>query len=134
MKNIYSFLFLLFVTSLLNAQSIIGVVTDGNGLPLPGVNVVSQNSKSTTTTDLDGNFSIPSIVGDKLKFSMIGFESITLLASASVMKVRLLELTKTLDEIVVVGYGIKKKGTITGSVSQIKSADILKNPGQSAIQ
>lgn len=134
MKNIYSFLFLLFVTSLLNAQSISGVVTDNNGLYLPGVNVVSKATGKSTTTDFDGKFSILVSENELLKFSFIGYESVSIRASLSEMKIVLEEYNTTLSEVVVVGYGTKKLGSITGSVSQIKSADILKNPGQSAIQ
>ncbi len=134
MKNIYSFLFLLFVTSLLNAQSISGIVTDNNGLYLPGVNVVSKATGKSTTTDFDGKFSILVSENELLQFSFIGYESVSIRASLSEMKIVLEESSTTLSEVVVVGYGTKKLGSITGSVSQIKSADILKNPGQSAIQ
>lgn len=137
MKNHIHFIVLLLITtffSQINAQETKGKVIDKDGLPIPNVNVVNQNSKSATATDLDGNFSIKSKVGDKLNFSSIGFETIILAASATTLNVTLFEVSQTLDEVVVVGYGTKKKGAVTGSVSQIKSADILKNPGQSAIQ
>ncbi|MFC6877496.1 carboxypeptidase-like regulatory domain-containing protein [Flavobacterium myungsuense] len=137
MKNYIHFIvFLISSTffSQINAQEVTGKVIDKDGLPIPSVNVVNQNSKSSTVTDLDGSFSIKSKVGDKLKFSMVGFETITISSSTSPLNITLIEVTKALDEVVVVGYGTKKKGAITGSVSQIKSADILKNPGQSAIQ
>jgi len=134
MKNLCSFLFLLFVTSALNAQSINGTVTDNNGMPIPGVNVVSKASKTSTVTDLDGKFSIKSALNDVLQFSFIGYETVSKKAVSETLNIVLKEQPNNLTEVVVVGYGTKKAGSITGSVSQIKSEEILKNPAQSAIQ
>ena len=134
MKSIYSFLFLLFVTSALNAQSISGVVTDNNGLPLPGVNVVSKATGKSTTTDFDGKFSIPVPENDVLQFSFIGYESVSKNATSSEMNIVLKEFSTNLNDVVVIGYGTKKLGSITGSVSQIKANDIIKTPAQSPIQ
>ena len=134
MKNLCSFLFLLFVTSVLNAQSINGVVTDNNGMPLPGVNVVSKALKIATTTDLDGKFSISVPVNEVLQFSFIGFESVSKSATSKAMKIVLKDSSATLNEVVVVGYGTKKAGSITGSVGRLSSQEIVKTPSQSAIQ
>lgn len=134
MKNICGFLFLLFATSILNAQSIGGVVTDNNGLPLPGVNVVSKATGKSTTTDFDGKFSIPVPENDVLQFSFIGYETVSKNATSSEMKLVLKESNTTLQEIVFIGYGTKKLGSITGSVAQIKANDIVKTAAQSPIQ
>lgn len=134
MKNIYSFLFLLFVTSLLKAQSISGVVTDDNGLHLPGVNVVSKATGKSTTTDFDGKFSILVSENELLQFSFIGYESVSIGATLSEMKIVLKESSTTLSEVVVVGYGTKKVGSVTGSIGHLTSQEIIKTPSQSAIQ
>ena len=133
MKNLFSFLCLVCITTFSYAQEVSGKVTDVQGLPLPGVNVIEENSENSSATDLEGNFIIKSKVGARLKFSMVGYETATKTASAS-MNVILMETTKALDEVIVVGYGTRKKGSISGSVSQIKSEDILRTPAQSAIQ
>ncbi|HMK07034.1 MAG TPA: SusC/RagA family TonB-linked outer membrane protein [Flavobacterium sp.] len=136
MKNLIRFtVFLLFSTSFsqVSAQDATGNVSDDKGLPLPGVNVTQASAAASTVTDLDGNFTIKAAPDAKLTFSMIGYESVTKTASLN-MKIIMQESTKTLEEVVVVGYGTKKKGAITGSVVQVKSEDILKTPAQSAIQ
>ncbi|MEY2630283.1 MAG: hypothetical protein RLZZ469_1180, partial [Bacteroidota bacterium] len=84
-------------------------------------------------TDFDGNFVIKAESGDVLEFSMIGYDKISQKAQPG-MTVTLKESNQLLKEIVVVGYGSKKAGSITGSVAQIKAQDIIKTPAQSAIQ
>jgi len=136
MKSIIHFVVILLSTtffSQLCAQEVNGNVHDKDGLPLPGVNIVNQDSKTSTITDFDGNFKIKSNVGDELKFSMVGYDTLIVKAYTDI-KVALVPSNKTLEEVVVIGYGTKKKGAITGSVSQIKTEDILKTPAQSAIQ
>lgn len=121
------------VLSHLHAQGIAGKVSDEDSLPMPGVNVTVPNSNVSSVTDFDGNFTIDVAAGTQLKFSMVGYETVTALA-ASAMQVQLKAANKTLEEVVVIGYGTRKKGAITGSVSQIKSEEILKQPARSAIQ
>lgn len=133
MKNLFSFLCLVCITTFSNAQEVSGKVTDVKGLPIPGVNVIEENAENSSSTDFDGNFIIKSKVGARLKFSMVGYETVTKTASAT-MNVILVETVKALDEVIVVGYGTRKKGSISGSVSQIKSEDLLRTPAQSAIQ
>lgn len=134
MKNLFSFLFLLFVQSIVNAQSISGVVTDDKLLPLPGVNVVSKTTGKSAITDFDGRFSIQVAADDKLQFSFIGYETISKSASLSEMTIVLKETSTTLNEVVVIGYGTKKVGSITGSIGRVTSQEIVKTPSQSAIQ
>ena len=134
MKNLLSFLFLLLVTTTTSAQAILGVVTDDKNLPIPGVNVVSKATGKSTVTDFDGKFSISVAVNDVLQFSFIGYESISKSATLSEMNIVLKETSTTLNEIVVVGYGTKKVGSITGSIARVNSQEIVKTPSQSAIQ
>lgn len=130
-KLIYSF-FALFILSVGYGQQITGNVSDQNGQPLPGVNVTTI-SNSNSVSDFDGNFTINAILGEQLTFTMIGFTTKSAKASTG-MKISLSEEVNMLNEVVAIGYGTKKAGSITGSVSQIKSAEILKTPAQSAIQ
>jgi TonB-linked SusC/RagA family outer membrane protein len=122
----------IFISSV-NAQEISGKVLDKGGVPLPGVNIVDETSKVSAVTDFDGNFNIKVDNGIKLTFSMIGYETV-IAAAAPNMSVVMGEANKVLEEVVVIGYGTKKKGAITGSVSQLKSEEILKVPARSAIQ
>jgi len=132
-RIILNFLILLFASCIAYAQEIKGNVTDGAGLPLPGVNITVLGTDKGTSTDFDGNFTVNASPGDQLVFSMIGFESITLGATSG-MTIKMKEETNSLSEVVVVGYGTKKAGSITGSIAQVKAEDIVRTPAQSAIQ
>lgn len=134
MKGIFSFLLFFLVTIIANSQTINGVVTDDTNLPLPGVNIIVKSSGKSAATDIDGKFSIEANVGDVMNFSSIGYETITKKATSESMTVVLKTEENNLNEVVVIGYGTKKKGSITGSVVQIKSTDITKTAAQSPIQ
>ncbi|MFN3754802.1 SusC/RagA family TonB-linked outer membrane protein [Flavobacterium sp.] len=133
MKIFLAYFLVLTFASVSHAQEVKGKVIDENGLPLPGVNVTVKGKSASTSTDFDGYFSLKTELNDLLEFSMIGFETITIKAQSN-MTVTLKESNQLLKEVVVVGYGTKKAGSITGSVSQIKATDIVKTPSQSAIQ
>jgi TonB-linked SusC/RagA family outer membrane protein len=133
MKKIILMLFLFSVGCIGGyAQQITGNVADQSGMPLPGVNVNSQTGKSAVS-DFDGKFSIDVPAGEPLTFTMIGYITTKSNAAAN-MKVVMGEEVSKLNEVVVVGYGTKKLGAITGSVSLIKAEEIIKTPAQSAIQ
>lgn len=132
MKNLYLILFLFSVGCFGTYAQITGNVSDQGGLPLPGVNVNAASGKSAVT-DFDGKFSIEATAGESLTFTMIGYKTATKAAAAN-LSVVLVDEVNQLNEVVVVGYGTKRVGSITGSVSLIKSDDILKTPAQSAIQ
>ena len=107
-----------------------GVVTDDTGSPVPGVNVVEKGTTNGTATDVDGRYSL--LVGNAdavLVFSFIGYatQEVTVGGRSSI-DITMAPDTQTLQEVVVVGYGEKKKATITGAVTSVKSEDILKSP------
>ncbi len=131
-KDIY-LIFMLFSFSAACFSQINGNVTDEKGVPLPGVNIKVSGVETTVASDFDGHFSITADAGSDLIFSMVGFKTITEKASDG-MKVVMKEEANELNEVVVIGYGTKKAGSITSSVVQIKAADIVKTPSQSAIQ
>lgn len=133
MKFIFASLLFISTFYFSHAQEIKGKVVDDNGLPMPETNIIVKNKSISTKTDFDGNFTLKAVEGDMIEFSIIGFEKVTLKAQSN-MVVVLKESNLLLKEVVVIGYGTKKKGSITGSVAQIKSQDILKTPAQSAIQ
>lgn len=134
MKSLFSFLLLFFVAAIANSQTSSGVVSDDKNIPLPSVNVINKTTGKSAVSDFDGRFTIDATVGDTLEFSFIGMETTTKKATSGPMNIVLKTEANNLDEVVVVGYGTKKKGSITGSVVQIKATDIVKTPSQSAIQ
>ena len=115
-----------------NGKSISGSVTSEGGQPLPGVVVMSVGGGSSLTaiTDGDGNWTIaaqPSSV-DELEVSCLGFQTLReKVGGRAVINFVLKEDTQTLDEVVVVGYGVQKKGNLTGSVTQINFNDAIES-------
>lgn len=115
-----------FVTSFLSAQGVLsGTVTGADGQPIPGANVVVQGTSTGTTTDFDGNFSVSVSSGDILIFSYIGYasQSITI-SNQSSLDVVLEADASELDEVIIVGYGARKKSHLTGAISSIGGADV----------
>lgn len=111
-------------------RQVTGVVRDDAGSPVPGVNVIEKGTTNGTATDIDGRYSLM-VNSDEatLVFSFIGYTTQEIVVGGrSTVDVSLAPDTQTLQEVVVVGYGEKKKETITGAVTSVKSADILKAP------
>lgn len=123
------FLLLLFfgVASLtVSAQvNVSGVVTDTMNEPVPGISIAVENSTSGTITDLDGKYTITVPNSNStLIFSFIGYKTQKItVGNRTVINVTLEEDIATLDEVVVVGYGIQKKVNVTGAVSSINFED-----------
>ena len=140
MNSKFSTFFLLMLLSVfpLIAQNvtITGVISDKvTGETLIGAKVLQKGTNNGTITNFDGNFTISVPLNPILEISYVGFQSKEVTVSSNAPLVIVLETNdKILDEVVVVGYGTKKAGAITGSVVQIKSDDITKTPAQSAIQ
>ena len=91
------------------------------GLPMPGVNVTVKNSTVGTVTDMDGNYTIPAPKGATLVFTFIGFKTLELSVTGPNVNANLQEDAKTLDEVVVIGYGSQKKKEVTGAVGTVDS-------------
>jgi len=102
-----------------------GKVVDINNEPIIGANVIEKGTTNGTTTDIDGNFSLSIKLSGTLNVSYIGYltKEITI-QNESEIRIVLEEDTKTLEEVVVVGYGTQKKVNLTGAVSVINSAKI----------
>lgn len=116
--------------------SVNGKVTDSEGLPLPGANVLEKGTTNGVTADFDGNFSIA--LADEnatLVISYIGFATKEVAVNGqTTLNVSLEESTAGLDEVVVVGYGTQKKLNLTGAVSAIQSEDLQNRPITSSSQ
>ena len=110
------------------AQSLIkGTVKDASGDPIIGASVVVQGVKSGVITDFDGNFSIQAKENATLVISYIGYVTETVkLNGRTTISVTLKEDAQTLNDVVVIGYGVQKKSDLTGAVASVKAED-LKN-------
>ena len=110
------------------AQSLIkGTVKDVSGDPIIGASVKVQGSKSGVITDFDGNFSVPAENNATLIISYIGYTTETVKVSGrNNLSITLKEDAQTLNDVVVIGYGVQKKSDLTGSVASVKAED-LKN-------
>ncbi|MBE9586636.1 TonB-dependent receptor [Mucilaginibacter sp. JRF] len=119
-----------------NSQILVkGRVIDSIGQPLIGVTVRLQGSNVATTTDVNGAFSINAQVNGVLEFSYIGFEKkLVTITGDQPINVTLSALPSALGEVVVVGYGTSKKVDLTGSVANVKGADIQNLPVTTAAQ
>tara|TARA_R110002072_G_scaffold302541_1_gene486245 strand:- start:2934 stop:6239 length:3306 start_codon:yes stop_codon:yes gene_type:complete len=111
-------------------QLVSGVITDSDGIPLAGANVVEKGTTNGVTADFDGNFSIE-VANESatLVISYIGYSTkeVPLNGQASV-NIVLEESAAGLDEVVVVGYGVQKKSDITGAVSNISEEKLQSRP------
>ena len=103
--------------------TVTGTVTDALKEPIIGAAVMQQGTTVGTATDIDGNFELVVPEGAVLEFSSIGFETRTLKATGK-MDVILREDSEMLNETVVVGYGVQKRESLTGAITQIRSEDI----------
>lgn len=106
-----------------------GTVLDASGLSLPGVNVKVKNSSKSTTTDFDGSFKLTDVPkGTPIVFSYIGYRTQEVAVSGTKMTVKMSDDAKSLDEVVVIGYGTQKKREVTGAVAVLdsKTLDVLK--------
>lgn len=105
-----------------------GIVTDDSGVPLPGVTIRLKDSDKGTITDIDGHFSI--YVPNEnavLQFTYIGYVSQEVKAPfGNHLYIRMLEDSKQIEEVVVVGYGKQKKMTVTGAVSMAEVEEMVK--------
>lgn len=100
-----------------------GVVLDQQSNPMIGVTVRPDAGSGGVVTDLDGKFVIQVKRGAKLTFSYLGYRNTTIAASPQ-MKVTMQEESKVLNDVVVVGYGVQRKSSVTGAISQVKAEDM----------
>ena len=129
------FVFCLLCSTMAFAQSkVSGVVTDSQGEPLIGVTVMEVGTQNGAVTDMDGRYSINVAQGKSLQFSYVGYTAKTLRVSGNQLNVTLEEANKTLNEVVVVGYGTMRRKDVTSSITTVKSEDlnrgVFTDPGQ----
>lgn len=120
-----------------SAQSvrITGVVTDAQGDVLPGVSIVIKGTTVGAITDVNGRYELDVKVNSVLRFSFVGMHSEEInIQNRKVINVVMRDDTEQLNEVVVVGYGLQKKSSLTGAVSAIKGDELLTAPSTSITQ
>ncbi|MBB6274161.1 TonB-linked SusC/RagA family outer membrane protein [Pedobacter cryoconitis] len=102
-----------------------GVVTDMNGLPLPGVTVVDLSSGKKAGTDVEGRYAISVASGSKLSFNYIGYDKQeVLITNQTVVNIKLKESSNSLQEVVAIGYQKIRKSDVTGAIGSVKAAEL----------
>ena len=135
MRNlIFGFLALILLPAYMSGQAIKGKVSDKDGIGIPGAMVIAVDSKTTTDTDFDGNFSINAKEGEVLKISMVGFDAVSVKATLLPMTVTLNSSKDTeLKEVVVIGYGTAKKRDLTGSIVKVEGKIVADKPNTNPV-
>lgn len=136
LKKCIPILVLMLGTGLFAQIEITGTVISDDGVPIPGANISIQNETIGTTTDFDGLYKIE--VPDEssvLIFSYVGYtDQKIIVGSQRKIDVTLIASVEALEQIVVVGYGSRKKSDVTGSVSSVKSEELNAFPVLNAAQ
>lgn len=125
--NVLFSLLLAFVVHFTSAQEkvVSGTVSDENGSPLPGVNVVERGTTNGTQTDFDGRYTISVGTGQTLVFSYLGYKDIVVAVGAqNTINLQMEEDAQALEEVVVIGYGVQRRAEITGSIASVSGDDI----------
>ncbi|WP_169515153.1 SusC/RagA family TonB-linked outer membrane protein [Hymenobacter norwichensis] len=107
-----------------------GRVTQSNGDPLPGVTIIVKGTTVGTSTTADGTFTLNAPENSTLIFSYVGFgrKEVPVTGATSSLSVTLLEDNRALSEVVVVGYGTQERGSVTGAISSVGAAEIVRQP------
>lgn len=118
------------------AVQISGNITDENGEPLPGANILEKGTTNGTTSDAEGEYNLAVMDENSvLIFSFIGYTSQEVtVGNQTAINIKLEPDFRTLNEVVVVGYGTIKKSDLTGSVSSVKAEQLTAYPAINALQ
>jgi len=132
MRKITLILFLISTFLLVHSQDLLikGIVLDETDNPAPGVSIVVKGTSLGTSTDLNGAYSLKLPSNNSvIVFSYIGYSTIEIkFTGNTTINIKLESSAISLQETVVVGYGIQKKATMTGAVVSVDSKELLKNP------
>jgi TonB-linked SusC/RagA family outer membrane protein len=116
-------------------NTVSGVVTDGTGLPLPGVNILLKGTNQGTQTDFDGKFSVQASTGQTLVISYLGLKTQEVkVGNSNIINITMEEDAAALDEVLIVAYGTSTKEAFTGSASVVSADQLLTRNVTSAIE
>lgn len=112
-----------------------GKVTDSKGEGIPGATVIVKGTTAGTITNIDGEFSLDVPADTKtLSISFVGFKALELpIGNKTTFNVILAEETVGIEDVVVVGYGVQKKASVVGAISQVSGKEIMKTGGVSSL-
>lgn len=141
MKNYLCFLILMLFFSISNAfsqsQKVTGKIIDEDGMEVIGATVMIKGTSTGVVSNIEGMYEIElnDVSSDVLVFSYIGMETQEIkVNSRNVLNISLQSSTVMLDEVVAIGYGSTRRGDLTGSVTSVKSTDIIKVPTSDVTQ
>lgn len=124
-----AFLILFPLWSIAQESTVKGRITDEKGVAIPGTTVALKNSTKGTTADSDGQYTIAAGTGATLIVSAIGYQKQEVAVNQrALVNVRLVTDDRSLEEVVVVGYGTQRKIETTGAIASVKAADLLQTP------
>ena len=116
-------------------NTVTGTIKDNTGMPIPGANVLIKNTSTGVQTDFDGKFAIKANPEDILVVSFIGMKTKEAkVGTQKSINFSLEEEGNSLEEVVVVGYGTRKKKDLTGSIVSVGAEEIASRPVQNAVQ
>ena len=118
------------------SKTVSGTVLDKTGESVIGASVVVKGTTNGTITDFDGKFTLQNVPDNgTIQVSFVGYKTVDIqVKGQSTVKIILEEDTETLDEVVVVGYGVQKKSDVTGAMARVTSKVIEDRPVQNALQ
>ncbi len=124
-KATFTICLIFFCATFMQAQSVSGQLLDSDGSPLIGASVIVQGTDRGTITDVDGKYTINATEGEVLKISYIGYQDqLVTVGSESNISFTMSTDAELLDEVVVVGYGTRKKSHSTGAIAQLEGGDV----------
>ena len=118
------------------SKTVSGTVLDKTGESVIGASVVVKGTTNGTITDFDGKFTLQNVPGNgTIQVSFVGYKTVDIpVKGQSTLKVTLEEDTETLDEVVVVGYGVQKKSDVTGAMTSVGSEQLTARPVNNAFE
>jgi TonB-linked SusC/RagA family outer membrane protein len=118
------------LTATAQTQTIKGTVVDDGGQPVAGATIRVKGERQTTTSTDNGTYTLANVKnGAKILISFTGFEDVEVSASGTAHeRVQLKRNSKNLDDVIVVGYGSRKKSEVTGAITSVKAAELLQTP------
>ncbi|TYP98191.1 TonB-linked SusC/RagA family outer membrane protein [Tenacibaculum adriaticum] len=113
-------------------KTVTGLVTDVSGMPIPSATILVKGTSNGTNTDFDGKFTLTNVRStDEIVFSFVGMSSQTvIIGNQTTINITLLESLESLNEVLIVGYGTKKRSLVTGAISSIDSKQIENSSSQ----
>ena len=123
-----AFFLMITIAGFAQSKTVTGIVIDKTGETVIGASVLIKGTTTGVITNLDGSFTLQDVpTNGIIQVSFVGYKTVSIpVKGQSAIKVVLEEDNETLDEVVVVGYGVQKKSDLTGSVMQVKPKILLR--------